>query len=1401
MKRLISWVLTLVMILGMVPAVAFLAVESSAAESTAYTYVQQKPATIADSDTGTKGAWYNNGSTFVTTEGSANYFEIVKDGYKDAGAFHVYQDNVTNSDMSMGVFLGGQAAGTYTVKLYVKGDLGLLDQTCKFYPYGCDSKVSNLHNILGTTDVADWTEVSYEVTVDADFYYLIFSFSKYNWATDMYVDNIQLINASGVDVLNGAGNFCTLEEVAADSADTNQWPDASKLDTATISNAYGNTLTDAWTPMYPAGAADEGTWGAWSETHYAEISANGYKDAGSLHLVSIPGKNTGIAINAGMTAGETYTLGFYAKGTVNTGKVLGMYANGDGTIIGDTASFGAGWNYYEHTFTAGLSQINIVAADWGYVDIYLDNITLSDANGVDLLAGSGDFYYYEEKFEICDSDPGENYKWYNGNGYTASDAMYISLVEEGADDEGALHIYQADGVAAAEDMRLHIRTGTIPVGTYTLQYNIKGSDLGITTLNDACRFYLDKDSDLTTQFRNLAGAKTVSDWTTLSETITTTTESSYIVLGISKYVSGADFYVDNVKLLDANGNDLLRGAGNFCIYEPVTIAESNPGTHYEWYNHNGFVNNDTKIMEIVSEGANDAGSVHVYQPDGQTADADMVIGIRVDCVPTGTYTIQYNIKGTDLGNTDVNFNKFYLYGNDTLTNQFRVAAGVKTLSDWKTVTESFTTTSDVYYIYLMVSRYVNGADYYVDNVKLLDADGKDYLNGAGNFCVAPGAETPEPEPDVTEPDVTEPDVTEPVVEGLATISSELERAFRWYWNGVTYEATDHSTVDISGQGANDSGSLHIWQSSAAPSDTVLGLITSMASDLESGSYTLSMNVKGTFYNTEGFYVHPAYAGLTNDQFAELSVNKKLTSTPGVSYVDGAYVTDGWINLTWTLPANPEDGENGFMFLTLQFSKYNVGEYYIDNIQVLDPDGNDVLGGAGSFMDSGSEYWPIILPVGSTEILNSDTMYYKFNAGESNVSISNHVESGITCGDQNFSVTHNGVTQSASNKNVTMQMAPVAEGEPVVFTVTSTTSSVEMPGSTIEMIQKAGKFNIYDVVITDTSCKHTETTTTTVEATCTAAGSVTVTCKACGTVISTTEITAKGHSYGEWEITKNATYTEAGSKKQTCGLCGDVVTEEIPVLANPVTSWNITLKDNIGVNFVMALADTDVVTATVNGETVDFAVADGKLSINVAAAQMMDEIAISVNGMPLENTYSVRGYADKILADPAQSACHELVKNMLVYGGAAQTNFSYNSGNLASSGISVDALAPTGDGEVGVSGGIDGVGFYGATLVHREKIAVRFYFTGSLDGLNVTANGAQAVIGTKNGMTYVEVSGINPQDLGKDVEIIISNGTDSLSVSYSPLDYMVRMYEKGTDATKALVQALYGYYMAAAAYTA
>ena len=43
-----------------------------------------------------------------------------------------------------------------------------------------------------------------------------------------------------------------------------------------------------------------------------------------------------------------------------------------------------------------------------------------------------------------------------------------------------------------------------------------------------------------------------------------------------------------------------------------------------------------------------------------------------------------------------------------------------------------------------------------------------------------------------------------------------------------------------------------------------------------------------------------------------------------------------------------------------------------------------------------------------------------------------------------------------------------------------------------------------------------------------------------------EIAAKGHSFGEWTVTKEATRKEAGEETRSCA-CGETETREIPAL--------------------------------------------------------------------------------------------------------------------------------------------------------------------------------------------------------------------------------------------------------------
>ena len=102
-------------------------------------------------------------------------------------------------------------------------------------------------------------------------------------------------------------------------------------------------------------------------------------------------------------------------------------------------------------------------------------------------------------------------------------------------------------------------------------------------------------------------------------------------------------------------------------------------------------------------------------------------------------------------------------------------------------------------------------------------------------------------------------------------------------------------------------------------------------------------------------------------------------------------------------------------------------------------------------------------------------------------------------------------------------------------------------------------------------------------------------------------------------------------------------------------------------------------------------------------------------------------------------------------------------------------------------------------MYRNKIAVRFYFTAeSLDGINF-----QYPVVEKDGLYYVEVADINPQDLGTGVSVAVSDTSNTLTVTYAPTDYIIRMYNKADSSAslKALVQALYTYYCAAVEYTA
>ena len=260
----------------------------------------------------------------------------------------------------------------------------------------------------------------------------------------------------------------------------------------------------------------------------------------------------------------------------------------------------------------------------------------------------------------------------------------------------------------------------------------------------------------------------------------------------------------------------------------------------------------------------------------------------------------------------------------------------------------------------------------------------------------------------------------------------------------------------------------------------------------------------------------------------------------------------------------------------------------------------------------------------------------------------------------------------------------------------------------------------------------------------------------------------------------------------------------------VKGWSLTLADDLILKCHMDVENADAAQITVAGKTVKQTVAQAQKDENgyciftaeVAAAQMTEQVTVQlVSGEELgvAYTYTVRQYADALLADETKADCHNLVKEMLNYGAKAQSYFGVNETDMADSGIAVEPVQiPTDVAPHSVTGNADGISYYGATLVFAGKTAIRYYFTvdGSIENYSFTVNGASCEPVEKDGLYYVEVSGINPQDLDKTVTVCVNN---TMEVAYSPMNYMARMSVKGTDTLQALLAAMYGYHLAAQAY--
>ncbi len=271
----------------------------------------------------------------------------------------------------------------------------------------------------------------------------------------------------------------------------------------------------------------------------------------------------------------------------------------------------------------------------------------------------------------------------------------------------------------------------------------------------------------------------------------------------------------------------------------------------------------------------------------------------------------------------------------------------------------------------------------------------------------------------------------------------------------------------------------------------------------------------------------------------------------------------------------------------------------------------------------------------------------------------------------------------------------------------------------------------------------------------------------------------------------------------------------------VVQWNITLQDDICPNFHLLISDGIVSNTVINVSVgadapVSYNATELKkteagyyvVSVELAAAQMTDDIKLQfvVNGEEtLVKTYTIAQYGSAVLGNENMAQHHAIIQAMLNYGAKAQLYFDYNTENLADDGYEItEPVSVPADGlTASKEGSISGISYYGASLVFVNKIAVRYYFKtdNDISSYTFTVNGTSYAPVPKDGKYYVEIPGINPQEYQKVIYLTVSDGTGSLTVGYSPMHYITRVYHRETtkDSLKNLVAAMYGYHLAAREY--
>ena len=232
--------------------------------------------------------------------------------------------------------------------------------------------------------------------------------------------------------------------------------------------------------------------------------------------------------------------------------------------------------------------------------------------------------------------------------------------------------------------------------------------------------------------------------------------------------------------------------------------------------------------------------------------------------------------------------------------------------------------------------------------------------------------------------------------------------------------------------------------------------------------------------------------------------------------------------------------------------------------------------------------------------------------------------------------------------------------------------------------------------------------------------------------------------------------------------------------------DVTLADGVFLNFYIS---ADEAVSVTNAQY-----KDGYYVITkeLAAKEMGDDVTVQLmNGTTAvgdEHTYSVKQYAESILAGNYDAPTKALVSAMLNYGAAAQTYFGYKTDALVGTPVTdTTALKAAEVSDVSVTDAADI--YIGASLVLEGAMKLRFYFKGNVQ---ITVDGADLTEVNEQDYCYAEIS-IAPDGMSHVYEVKSGETT----VKYSVLNYLKNNADNPE--LSSIVASIYAYGVAAEKY--